>query len=221
MLLVHAAAIWALLNLVTQEPAAVTVQPLMVSMLAPVRSEEVPPPPQPRPQPTQIPTPAAAAPQPPPVKSQPLLVAESPPTTESFVAIKAEPAREPSPAPTQVLEKAPALAAPLAQSQAPAAPVAPAVKQIAPSALRYLSEPRMSVPLLSRRLGESGLVHLRIVVDAKGRLQEASVKKSSGFERLDKQALEDIRSARFAPHIENGQPVLVETTALLSYELDR
>lgn len=221
MLLVHAAAIWALLNLVAQVPAPVTIVPLMVSMVAPVQPQEVPPPPQPRPQPTQVQKPAAAAPQPRPVKTQPLLVAESPPTAESFVAVKAEPAREPSPAPVQVAEKAPTLTAPQAQSLAAAAPAVPAVKQIAPSALRYLAEPRMTVPLLSRRLGESGLVHLRIVVDAKGRLQEASVKKSSGFERLDKQALEDIRSARFAPHIENGQPVLVETTALLSYELDR
>jgi len=221
MLLAHAAAIWALLNLPTPVPAPVTVRPLMVSMVAPLQAQEVPPPPRPHPLPTPTPTPAAAAPQPRPPKTQPLLVAESPATAESFVAIKAAPAAEPSPTPTQMLEKAPAPAAPPTQSLAPAAPAAPAVKQIAPSALRYLAEPRMTVPLLSRRLGESGLVHLRIVVDAKGRLQDVSLKKSSGFERLDKQALEDIRSARFAPHIENGQPLLVETTALLSYELDR
>ncbi len=101
------------------------------------------------------------------------------------------------------------------------APAPPAVKQIAPNAVRYVAEPRLTVPLLSRRLGESGIVHLRIVVDARGQLKDASVKKSSGFERIDAQALQDIRTARFAPYLENGQPLDWETTALLSYELIR
>ncbi len=79
----------------------------------------------------------------------------------------------------------------------------------------------MTWPLLSRRLGESGVAHLRIVVDTRGNLKEASLKKSTGFARLDQQALMDIRSARFAPYLENGQAVEWETIALLSYELDR
>ncbi|HEX2012619.1 MAG TPA: energy transducer TonB, partial [Roseateles sp.] len=66
-----------------------------------------------------------------------------------------------------------------------------------------------------------GLVHLRIVVDAKGLLKDASIKKSSGFARIDQQALQDIRTARFAPYTEGGQAIEWETTALLSYELDR
>ncbi|MDC6170684.1 energy transducer TonB, partial [Paucibacter sp. XJ19-41] len=126
------------------------------------------------------------------------------------------PAPEPAPAP--VVAVAPAPPAP----PAPPAQVAPAVpRQIPPSAVRYVVEPRLTVPLLSRRLGEQGLVHLRIVVDARGQLKEASLKKSSGFARIDQQALQDIRSARFAPYLDNGQPVEWETTALLSYELDR
>jgi protein TonB len=94
-------------------------------------------------------------------------------------------------------------------------------RQVAASAVRYLVEPQMTVPRLSRRLGESGVVHLRIVVDARGHLKEASLKKSAGFARLDQQALQDIRSARFAPYLENGQAVEWETVALLAYELDR
>lgn len=102
-----------------------------------------------------------------------------------------------------------------------AAPPTAAIKQVPPSAVRYLVEPRLTVPLLSRRLGESGIVHLRILVDTRGHLKDAALKKSSGFERIDSQALKDIRSARFAPYLENGQPQEWETTALLSYELDR
>ncbi len=117
---------------------------------------------------------------------------------------------------------APPKPAPPPAPPAPPAQVAPAVpRQIPPSAVRYVVEPRLTVPLLSRRLGEQGLVHLRIVVDARGQLKEASLKKSSGFARIDQQALQDIRSARFAPYLDNGQPIEWETTALLSYELDR
>ncbi len=46
-------------------------------------------------------------------------------------------------------------------------------------------------------LGESGTVLLHILVDERGQLKSATVKKSSGFDRLDQQALLDIRSARF------------------------
>jgi len=75
--------------------------------------------------------------------------------------------------------------------------------------------------LQSRRLGESGVVHLRIVVDAQGQLKEVSLKKSAGFARLDQQALHDIRTARFAPYLENGRAIEWETTALLSYESEK
>lgn len=78
----------------------------------------------------------------------------------------------------------------------------------------------MSVPLMSRRLKESGVVLLRIVVDAKGLLKTAVVSRSSGFARLDEQALHDIRSARFVPQTENGQPIEWQTTAPLSYEVN-
>lgn len=122
-------------------------------------------------------------------------------------------------APVQQREPAPeAAAAAAAPEQIPAPPT---LKKIAPNAVRYLVEPRLTVPLLSRRLGEAGIVHLRIVVDARGQLKDASVKKSSGFERIDAQALQDIRTARFAPYLENGQALEWETTALLSYELIR
>lgn len=100
------------------------------------------------------------------------------------------------------------------------APSLPALKQVAPGAVRYRVEPRMTVPLMSRRLHESGVVVLRIAVDARGLLKSAAVHKSSGFERLDQQALMEIRSARFVPQTENGLPIEWETLAPMSYELD-
>lgn len=100
-------------------------------------------------------------------------------------------------------------------------PAAPSIKTIPPGAVRYLHEPRLVVPLLSRRLGEQGIVHLRVVVDVNGRPREITLKKSSGFDRLDQQALQDMRSARFVPQTENGQPIEWEVVAPLSYEIVR
>jgi protein TonB len=94
-------------------------------------------------------------------------------------------------------------------------------KKLPGSALRYLRPPHLDFPLLSRRAGESGEVVLRIVVDVHGRLKDAWVQKSSGFARIDQAALQDIRSARFVPHMDAGKPVEVESLAMLAYDLDR
>lgn len=174
--------------------------------------------------------PAAPAPLPtPPAPQLPKLAPMPAPVIPPLVT---PPIAAPAPVAAQVISSEPPAAR--APAQAPAAapnpapvqavvtpPAPPAVHQVPPNAVRYLAEPRLNMPLLSRRTGEQGIVHLRILVDAQGRLKEASIKKSSGFERLDKAALEDIRSARFSPYLLQGQPVEWETTALLSYELER
>lgn len=195
---------WALLQVEAVRQAVVEAAPMMVSLIVPPDRLKPPPPPPPLPTPPMRKSPPAPA---------PLIVAAPIPTpiAPSFVA----------PAPT------PAPPAPPVAAPAPPAPPAPPVvaapptpKVIPAHAVRYLAEPRMTVPVLSRRLGEQGVVYLRIVVDARGQLKDVSVKKSSGFARLDQQALQDIRTARFAPQAENGQPIEWETTAPLSYELD-
>ncbi|MBT9456614.1 MAG: energy transducer TonB [Burkholderiaceae bacterium] len=195
---------WALLQVDSVRQAVIEAAPMMVSLIAPTDVPKPVPPPPPPPQQIQKPHPAPAP-----------LIAAAPtpaPAAPSFVV------PEPAPAPPAPVATAPAPPAP------PAPPVVaapPAPKVIPANAVRYLAEPRMTVPVLSRRLGEQGIVYLRIVVDTRGVLKDASVKKSSGFARLDQQALQDIRSARFAPQTENGQPIEWETTAPLSYELDQ
>jgi len=111
-----------------------------------------------------------------------------------------------------------ARAAPVADTAPPAHATA-APREIPASAVHYLVEPQLHVPKMSRRLGESGTVLLHIVVDAGGQLRAAVVKKSSGFERLDQQALQDIRTARFAPYLDKGQAIDWEADAGLQYEV--
>lgn len=193
---------WALLQVDAVRQAVVEAAPIMVSLIQPAEAPKPAPPPPPSPQPVK-PRPAPA----------PLIAAAPSPTPAptSFVA----PAPEPTPVPVAV---APAPPAPPSPPAPPAQPPAP--KQVPASALRYLVEPKTSVPLMSRRLRESGTVLMRVVVDAKGLLKEVSIRKSSGFARLDQQALQDIRSARFVPQTENGQPIEVESTAAFVYDVD-
>jgi protein TonB len=195
--------------------------------LAPVRSK----PPQVRPVQMSI-IAAPAPPKPAPIKPLPVLPQVSPmqykpqvPTVVMALDVPPMPSESRLVAAVQAHVEQPARAA--APSAAPIVTVVPesapsaSPKQLPPSAVRYLREPSLTVPLQSRRLGESGVVHLRIVVDAQGQLKEVSLKKSAGFTRLDQQALHDIRTARFAPYLENGRAIEWETTALLSYESEK
>jgi len=163
------------------------------------------------------------------------LIAPPPPPVQIQHVVATEPRMAPTPltpviappnvqvtAVAVVAEAAPPVAAPVAAAPAPvvhAAPASPGVKQLPPGSVRYLAAPQLTMPRMSRRLGESGTVLLHIAVDAHGQLKSATVRKSSGYERLDSQALLDIRSARFAPYLEQGQPVEWEADAGLQYEI--
>jgi biopolymer transport protein ExbB len=59
---------------------------------------------------------------------------------------------------------------------------------------------------MSKRLGEQGLVMLRVWVSAEGLPKQGQIKKSSGYERLDQAALQALAKWRFAPGKRNGQP---------------
>ena len=62
-------------------------------------------------------------------------------------------------------------------------------------------------PVESRRNGETGTVVLRVHVQADGWLSEISVRKSSGFPRLDAAAAEWIMNCRFKPATRDGAPI--------------
>lgn len=63
----------------------------------------------------------------------------------------------------------------------------------------YLHNPRPPYPRASRRLGESGQVLLLVQVSAQGTASQVSLKKSSGFARLDQSALQTIKTWKFIP----------------------
>ena len=113
-------------------------------------------------------------------------------------------------APVGVIEPqppAPPILAPVAPPPPapPALPAAPAV--VAPSSnASYLNNPPPTYPAVSRRLGEQGLVVLRVLIGTEGLPQQVQVKQSSGFERLDQAAVKTVSRWRFVPGTKNGMP---------------
>lgn len=100
---------------------------------------------------------------------------------------------------------------------------------LTPTAPAAASEPARAVPgthtipdypVLSRRLGEQGIVLLRIVVADSGRIDTVSVIRSSGYSRLDEAACEWVtRYWRYTPAIEGGKAIQSITEASVVFNL--
>jgi protein TonB len=92
--------------------------------------------------------------------------------------------------------------------------------RVAAGALQYTVPPPVEVPRMSRRLNETGTVVVRVIVDVRGLPRLVALNRSSGFSRLDEQALGAMRAARFKPCTRDGQPVECEALAPIAYELE-
>ncbi len=93
-----------------------------------------------------------------------------------------------------------------AVATAPTATPAPPVIQLPSSDADYLRNPAPAYPPLSRRLGETGRVMLRVLIGADGQPKDVRIAQSSGYERLDQAAQETVRKWRFVPGTRNGVP---------------
>jgi len=178
-----------------------------------------PPPPQP--------TPRVVPPPPKPVKQAP---PPKPPhyhlAAEAPVASPQE-AVEPLPPPEPVVEPPPVVAAPApVQALLPPAPPAPPPKPAGPVTLASelaVSCPERRPPVyppMSRRLGETGKVVLRVELDETGRVSTAQVASSSGSARLDAAALAAVRSWRCNPAQRDGQAVRSVATQPFNFTLE-
>lgn len=92
--------------------------------------------------------------------------------------------------------------------------------RVSAGALQYTTMPPVEVPRMSRRMGESGTVVVRVIVDVRGAPRLVALHKSSGFARLDDQAVGAMRAARFRPCSREGQAVECEALAPIAYELE-
>jgi protein TonB len=69
-----------------------------------------------------------------------------------------------------------------------------------------LNNPKPAYPKQSRRLNEQGQVVIRVFVATDGSPQQGEIKTSSGFDRLDQEALRTVMRWRFVPGQRFGTP---------------
>lgn len=185
-LLFHGAALWALQTGLLRRAVEVLVPAeLLTEFIEPASPLVEPPPPTP--------------PAPSPVRS---VLSRSP-----------TPVRQPAPELLARADPMPAVNAPLgvinpvATTETVTAPVSPAPNTPAPaprveppsSDADYLQNPKPPYPPLSKRLGEQGKVVVRALIGLDGTAQQAQIKQSSGFDRLDQSALATVQRWRYVP----------------------
>ena len=192
----HVAGIWALQSGLVRKAAEVIVPAEVLSEFIappapPAPPKVTPPPPAPPPPPKPAPK---TAPRPAPM---PVAIAEPRPAPNAPTGIT-------TPQPPAPPVEAPA--APPAPAPAPPAPPAPPKIDLPSSDAAYLNNPTPTYPAISKRLGEQGKVVLRVLIGTDGLPQKVEISKSSGFDRLDRQAQEAVMRWRFVPGKRNGVP---------------
>lgn len=209
--LLHVAAIWALQSGLARKAVEIIVPAELLSeFIAPPAPKVAPPPPAPPAPPPPRPAPRAPAPKPVPV---PLPIADPTPSPNApvVVATPAPPA-PPAPAPVQPAPPAP-ITAP------PAPPAAPRI-DLPSSDAAYLNNPKPAYPAISKRMGEQGKVVLRVLIGTDGVPQKVELSQSSGFDRLDRQAMEAVSRWRFVPGKRNGVPEAMWNLVPISFVLE-
>lgn len=84
----------------------------------------------------------------------------------------------------------------------------------------YLRNPPPSYPLVARRNGEQGTVTLKVHVTREGAAASVAIEKTSGSAHLDDAALETVRTWRFVPARQGGQPVEAWVLVPVAFRLE-
>ena len=84
-----------------------------------------------------------------------------------------------------------------------------------------LNNPKPPYPAISRRLGEQGRVILKACVSSVGGIDSLSLIKSSGFDRLDRIALETVQRWKFIPARRGQQPVAMCYQLPIQFTLEK
>ena len=193
--LFHIAALWAMHTGLLQRVVEVVVPVMAIS-----QAEPPPPPPKP-PEPVKPPEPPKLTP--PPKTPQPVLT--PPPTPQPPAPATPEPpAVLAAPTAAVTAPVVPPPPAPPAPPPAPPAPPPPAKVELPSSKADYLHNPPPDYPRMSKRLGEQGKVVVKVLIGEDGRAQKVELLTTSGFERLDKSAMEAAMRWRYVPGKRGG-----------------
>jgi protein TonB len=184
--LVHAALLWlALHSLSTPTLSGPSERLMLASVVAEIPAMPAMVSTRPAPAPTQVT-------QRPQTQARPQTTAV--PTAPSTVVATAAAESAPS------ANAAPASAAqPSAQPSTRTATPASAAVVLPSSDADYLNNPAPVYPRMSRRMGEQGTVMVRVLINADGRAEQAEIRTSSGYARLDDAALDTVKRWRYVP----------------------
>lgn len=203
MLLLHIAALWALLQGGVVREVLRQAKPLFVSFVnVQTEAPTLQPPVSTRARAPDLPAVHVVTPLP-----NPLQIAQTPPAAEA-----AQDA-----APVAAAAELPAVGRP-----PPAAPTpSQQPKQIPASAVQFIEALAPDYPKQSKRNGESGTVVVRAYIDASGVPRDLQIERSSGFLRLDQSALAAVQKARFKPYTENGTAVAGWARIPVQFDLEQ
>jgi len=186
-LLLHGGALWALQSGLLRKVAELVVPAeILLEMAAPEAAQPEKPAPVPAPVAAQVP------------QARPIT-----PTTPTTLAVQ-----ETTPSATELASAAASTTVATASTQANAptaqAVPAPAALVLPSSDADYLNNPRPPYPPMSKRLREQGKVVVRTLIGVDGTAQQAEIKQSSGFDRLDQAALATALRWRYVPGKRSG-----------------
>ncbi len=191
-LLFHVGGLWALQSGLLRRIVADLVVPAEVLVYtSPAEAEPAPPTP-PVPQTPRTPSPQAT----------PAKASQAAPAASELPTTQAEPDNSAlSTAPVAVAANT---SATVTSSVSPPPGTAVSVSRVPALELpssdaQYLNNPTPAYPALSKRLGEQGKVVIRTFIDADGTAQQAQIKQSSGYDRLDQAALTTALKWRYVP----------------------
>lgn len=205
----HAVLLIGLLHRPTAHPPVMLPQALSVSLIVPEIDTRQPQKPVPQKKVTPAPPKPVIQPKPlPPV----LAVEHAAPSPTSLPVQAPTPVQAEAPKTLPTEPQTPPVPAQTAEPQAPE-PVPPRFNA------DYLDNPEPSYPALSRRLKEEGEVRLRVWVDAAGAPSRVALSRSSGFERLDRIALETVQRWRFTPARQGDQAIAAQVIVPVTFNL--
>lgn len=203
----HVAVLWAMQTGLLRRAVEIVMPVQLLAEMVTPPAPKVEPPPAPAPRPPE-----------PVKKAEPRL---PPPPVPMAIA---DPAPAPN-APTGVTTPqppAPPIAAPVAAAPAPApaAPPAPPKVELPSTDASYLANPAPVYPPISKRLGEQGKVLVRVLIGTDGQPQKAELRRSSGFDRLDRAALDYVMKCRYVPGKVGGTPQAMWYEAPVNFVLE-
>ncbi len=163
--------------------------------------------------------PVKAAPPPPMPSAPPPKLAVIVPPLPALAIASSEPTISVSSAPVRSSEAAASSNAASASVAAPAVAVAASASPKTISSVEYLRAPQAVYPNSSRRLGESGIVMLRVLIGEKGQAEQVVIQKSSGYSTLDEAGRQAVLRALYKPYIEDGKAIAVYALVPINFQL--